>query len=373
MAQALSPEQVRRLRLRAQRLMSQPDDAALGVADIVRDVAGIQAQEMPAAALSIRVRGVGLAAADVEHALVDERSIVWTWAQRGTLHLLPAEDAGWLLSLLGPAFNRPSRRRLELGLDEETGARGIRAIRDLLARHGPLTRIELAAQLSPQGIPTAGQALPHLLHRAALEGVVCRGPNRGAQFTYVLLDDWIDRGRPIAREAALGELAYRYLAAYGPARPEDLAVWSGLPLRDARAGWERISGELLEVEIDGRAAWILKERAGWLDESSLSPPVVRLLPRFDTYLLGYRTRDLGIAPEHAKRILPGGGLIHPVVIADGRAVGTWRNVRTRDSLEVVVEPFLTLASDLVLGLEAEVEDLGHFLGLPADMRILAPS
>lgn len=61
MVQTLSPEQVRRLRLRAQRLTPLPDDAALGVADIVRDAAGIQAQEMRAVALSVRVRGVGLA------------------------------------------------------------------------------------------------------------------------------------------------------------------------------------------------------------------------------------------------------------------------------------------------------------------------
>ena len=203
MARALPPEQVRRLRLRAQRLGSPPDDVVPRVADIVRDAAGIQAQEMPAAALSVRARGAGLKAADIERALVDERSIVWTWGQRGTLHLLPAEDIGWLLPLLGPIFNRPSRRRLELGLDEEIGARGVRAIRDLLAGWGPLTRAELAGHLSARGIPTAGQAMAHLIHRATLEGVICRGPNCGSKPTYVLLDDWIGPGRAVPREAAL--------------------------------------------------------------------------------------------------------------------------------------------------------------------------
>jgi hypothetical protein len=289
------------------------------------------------------------------------------------LHLLPAEDIGWLLPLLGPIFNRPSRRRLELGLDEEIGARGVRAIWDLLAGRGPLTRAELAGHLSARGIPAAGQAMAHLIHRAALEGVICRGPNRGSKPTYVLLDDWIGRGRAVPREAALAELAYRYLAAYGPARPEDLVAWSGLPLRDTRTGWERIADQLLEVEIDGRAAWMLKERAGWLDEPPANSPVVRLLPRFDTYLLGYRTRDLAVAPEHASRILPGGGLIHSVIIADGRAVGTWKHAKKRDSLDVLVEPFDGLAPDLLPGFEEEVEDVGRFLGMPASMRVVAPT
>ncbi len=373
MAYALSPDQVRCLRLRAQRLGPRSTGSASRVADIVRDVGGIQAQEAPAAALSVRVRGAGLTAADVERALVDERSIVRTWAQRGTLHLLHAEDICWLLPLLGPVFNKPSQRRLELGLDEDTGARGVRAIRDLLASQGPQTRAELAEQLSVQGIPTAGQAIAHLVHWAALEGVICLGPNRGSKPTYVLLDDWIDRGRPMAREAALAELAYRYLAAYGPARLDDLVVWSGLPVRDARVGWERVSDQLLEVEIDGRAAWILKARAGWLDEPPASPPVVRLLPRFDTYLLGYRSRDLAVPPEHAKYIHPGGGLVHRTILANGRAVGTWQIVRKRESLEVVVEPFDALAADLLPGVEAEVEDVGHFFGLPSRMRIMAPS
>jgi hypothetical protein len=118
---------------------------------------------------------------------------------------------------------------------------------------------------------------------------------------------------------------------------------------------------------------MLKERAGWLDEPPVNSPVVRLLPRFDTYLLGYRTRDLPVAPEHVSRILPGGALIHSVIIAGGRAVGTWKNAKKRDSLDVVVEPFDVLVPDLLPGLEEEVDDVGRFLGMPASMRVVAPT
>src|SRR5579871_4124802 len=85
---ALSDEQVRWLRLRAQRLTSPP---ATAVAGIVRALCGLQAQDAPAAMLGVRVRSAGLLAANVERARIDERSVVRTWAMRGTLHLLATE------------------------------------------------------------------------------------------------------------------------------------------------------------------------------------------------------------------------------------------------------------------------------------------
>src|SRR5262245_13030692 len=119
---SLSDDAVRGLRLRAQQLTSRLPDAA----QVVKAACGIQAQEVLAAALSIRVRSVGLVAADIERARVQERSVVRTWGQRGTFHLLATEDLPWLLPLLGPIFIAASRRRrMELGLDEDTYTRCI--------------------------------------------------------------------------------------------------------------------------------------------------------------------------------------------------------------------------------------------------------
>jgi hypothetical protein len=92
---------------------------------------------------------------------------------------------------------------------------------------------------------------------------------------------------------------------------------------------------------------------------------VRLLGRFDDYLLGWRGRDLILDPRHARRIQAGGGWIHPAVVVDGRVVGTWRARRAGDRLEVSVEPFGRLPAGSRPGLEAEVADLGRFLGVEA--------
>ncbi len=369
MAVSLSNDHVRLIRLRAQRLALPPSDRITSVAHVVKELCGIQAQETPAAALAVRVRSVGLVAANVEHARVQERSVVRTWGPRGTLHLLAAEDLNWLLPLLGPVFIAAGRRRrAELGLDEDTCAKGLRIIRDVLAHQGPLTRGELVEQLATRGMRIEGQARPYFLQRAALEGIICLGPDRGAdrgaEPTYVLLSDWVGqehREHPLSEVAAHAELTRRYLKAYGPATPEDQATWSGMPMSKTRAAWQNIADQLIEVEIVGRPAWMLKTCAAWLDEPPAHAPIVRLLPRFDTYLLGYQNRDLAVPLQYAKRINAGGGILHPTLLVEGCAAGTWKSKSHKNHLDVIVEPFDHLAPKVHAGLEAEVADLARFL------------
>ncbi|HYN89214.1 MAG TPA: winged helix DNA-binding domain-containing protein, partial [Ardenticatenaceae bacterium] len=259
----------------------------------------MQAQDGIAADLAVRARSSGLTVGDLEAARIEERTVVRTWAMRGTLHLVATEDLDWLLPLLGPRFVAAGRRRrAELGLDEETSVRAVYALRDILANHGPLTRTELAAQLDTRGIHTEGQAAIHLIYRAALEGVVCLGPDRSSKSTYVLLEDWVQRGPGMPPDTAREMMARRYMEAYAPAGPEDLASWCGLAMSEVRTAWQAIAKALVEVEIRTRPAWIIKGRAEWLDGAPAHGPIVRLLPRFDTYLLGYRSRELAVASQY---------------------------------------------------------------------------
>ncbi|HEX9132537.1 MAG TPA: winged helix DNA-binding domain-containing protein [Ktedonobacteraceae bacterium] len=370
---ALTSDQVCFLRMHAQRLTPRPPGEVASVERVVKEMCGIQAQDAPAAALAVRARSAGLAAADVEQARVLERSVVRTWGPRGTLHLLASDDIGWLLPLIGPVFMAGDRRRREeLGLSEDVCARAIRLIRNVLADQGPMTRAELFEQLAMHGIHLEGQARPHLLFLPALEGMICLGPDRGAEPTYVLLDDWLGRerrGHPLPEDEAYAKLTLRYLGAYGPATLEDQAAWSGLPLSKTRAAWHHIADQLMEVEVAGSPAWMLKTRAAWLDELPTHAPIVRLLPRFDIYLLGYRNRDLAVPPQYAKRINAGGGIVHPTLLADGRVLGTWKSKRLKNHLDVLVEPFDQLAPAVYAGLEAEVADLARYLGVKATLGL----
>jgi hypothetical protein len=370
---ALSPAETRQLRLRAQRLLLMRDGAPSDAAELLRDLCGVQAQEPLAALLAVQVRSRSLLASQVGRLRVQERAIVRTWCMRGTLHLLAIEDLGWLLPLLGPEFVRKSRRRYaQLGLDEATCATAVRAIRIVLGDRGPMTRAELAGHLAELGIPAEGQAPYHLLRRAGLEGVICFGPDREGEPTYVALADWAPSDGSLAKEAALAELARRYLAAYGPARPEDLATWSGLSLRTARAGFESIQAELLELDLSGTPAWLPRTHKPWLDEPPPDGIVVRLLPGYDPYLLGYRGRDLTVPQQFAKRVHPGGGLLRPTLLVNGRAAGIWRLVKSRGDQVVEVEPFEGLGDEVMHPLENQVRKLGRFLEANTTLNISPP-
>jgi hypothetical protein len=363
-------DRLRLLRMRAQRLLGRrPRD----VGEVVRGVGGLQAQDTPASRLAVRVRGAGLDEAAVRRACNRDRSVVRTWVMRGTLHMVAAEDAGWLVGLLGPVFavgNR--RRRLQLGLDDRLCERALEVLPAVLAG-GSLSRAELVRGLAAKGvrIDPSGQAPAHLVGLAAMRGLICRGPDLGGdEASYVLLEDWVGAGRALEGDDALAELARRYLGGHGPAAPEDLAAWSGLALGRARRAFELAAGDLREVGLDGRRLWA--PAGATTTRPPASAPVVRLLGRFDDYLLGWRDRDLILDPAFARRIQAGGGWIHPAVVVDGRVVGTWRARRAGDRLDITVEPFGDgLPRGSGPGLEEEAGDIGRFLGATVRLAALA--
>jgi hypothetical protein len=367
----LSEDRVRRLRLRAQRLAGRrPGD----VAEVARAVGGLQAQDTPASRLAVRARSTGLDEAAVRRACDQERSVVRTWVMRGTLHLVAAEDAGWLVALLGPGFAAGNRRRrLQLGLDDARCERALAALPAVLAG-GPLSRAGLVAGLAAEGvqIEPKGQAPAHLVGYAAMRGLVCRGPDLdGDEPSYVLLEAWSGAGRALDGDDALAELARRYLGGHGPAAPEDLAAWSGLALGRARRAFELVAAELDEVELDGRPLWApARTLALATGAGRSSGPVVRLLGRFDDYLLGWRSRDLVLDPAFAGRVHAGGGWFHPALVVDGRVAGTWRARRAGNRLELTVEPFGgRLPRGARPALEAEAADVGRFLAAEPVLRV----
>ena len=365
MLQELPVARVLAERVRAQVLTGlRPADPV----EAVRRVGALQAQDPRALRLAIRARTTGVDAPAVQRALAEPGRLVVTWLMRGTLHAVPAGDVRWLLALLRPARSSGRTRRLALGLDDRVLDTALPIAVELLAA-GPLTRSELADRLRAAGVPLGpGQAPAHLLSVAAREGLVCRGPDRDGEPTYVRLSDWLagaEPVEPVERDDALARLARRYLTGHGPAGAADLAAWSGLPLRDARTGLGALAaaGEVEGVRIGGAPAY-------WLPgEPSPEDRTVRLVPAFDEYLLGYRGRALALDAAHAHRIQAGGGIVHPAVLLGGRIIGTWRQRRGDGGLIVAVEPFRRLPRGTRAALAAEAADIGRFLGVPARLEV----
>lgn len=299
-------------RLTAQGLSGPPMKAPEQVAE---RLLAVQGQDPRGARLAIRARTEGLTAADVDRALTEDRSLLIAWLNRGTLHLVRSEDYPWLHALTTPPLLTSSARRLQQeGVEPDAAERGVETIERALAEEGPLTRPQLRDRLDSAGVRTEGQALVHVLFLSTLRGVAVRGPMVGSEHAYALTRDWLGPQQPVDREAALAELARRYLVGHGPANDRDLARWAGLPLRDARAGLTAIASELAERD-DGLVD--LAKRAA---PEPLPPP--RLLGAFDPLLLGWTSREEVVGPH--KRLVTINGIFRPFALVKGRAVATWR-------------------------------------------------
>ena len=326
----MTADEVHAARLTAQGLATRPARSAEAVAD---RLLAIQGQDPRGARLAVRARSEGLVASDVDRAL-DQRRLIITWVNRGTLHLIRAEDYPLLHALTTPPLWTSCRTRLrQTGVDETAAERGVATVARALADEGPMTRAQLRERLDSADVPTAGQALVHVLFFASLQGICVRGPMRGREHAFVSTRDWLgpvmgagwtpERTSPQfvsdgvhpapSRDASLGELARRYLVGHGPATAADLARWAGISLGDARAGLKKIARRIVDL---GDGLVDLRKRE---DPAPLPPP--RLLGAFDPLLLGWESRER-VVGEH-KLLVTNNGLFRPFALVKGRAVATW--------------------------------------------------
>jgi hypothetical protein len=225
--------------------------------------------------------------------------------------------------------------------------RGVTTIEGALADEGPLTRLQLRERLDSAGVRTEGQALVHLLMLACLRGIAIRGPMAGKHHAYALTRDWLEPAEPVDRDAALVELARRYLIGHGPADDRDLAKWAGLPLRDVRAGLRAIRPKLVERE-DG-----LVQLASQPEAEDIPPP--KLFGPYDPVLHGWVSRD-SILGDH-RQLVTSNGLFRAFAMVDARAVATWRGSNGK----VAIEPLEPIPAKVTAALEADARDVTRFL------------
>ncbi len=318
--------------------------------DVVERLLAVQGQDPRGARLAVRARTTGLTATDVDQALTRERSLLITWLNRGTLHLIRSEDYWWLHPLTTrPQLQVGCRRILaRFGVSADAADRGVGLVERALAADGPLTRTQLAQRLHASGLPAEGGVAQHVLMLANLRGLAVRGPMMGAQHAYVHVRSWLGNPPPEPDPGrVLGWLARRYLAGHGPANDRDLAKWAGLPVTWARRGLTAIAAELRD-RPDG-----LAELAAAPVAAGVPPP--RLLGAYDPILLGWRSREPVLA-DH-QEIVTVNGLFRPFVLVAGRAAGLW----TYQGGEVAVDPFGPLSADTAAALAAEARDVQRFL------------
>jgi hypothetical protein len=331
--------------MRRQLLVRPAGDAV----EVARRLGGIHAQVASCSRLIAGVRSAE--SPDLDTALWDGRTLVRTWAVRGTLHLLPADELDlWV----GALTDRDARRRFPPSWEREHGvtAAQLHAITDAIGEvlgAEPLSRAELVDAVcrhlrDPSLTAPLSTGWGALLKPAAARGLLCSGPTRDGAVTFVGPAAWLGRHlAPVEPAAANGDVLRRFLAANGPATATDVARWWGEQPAPAKRWISDAADALAPVEVGGETGFVV--RAEDADELAATPdggadpadaPV--LLPGFDPWV---------IAPlSHRRRAIPQGrepevsrtaGWISPVLVVDGRIAGVWD-----DAAGITVRPFAPL-------------------------------
>ena len=366
MSDALTWEQVRAWRLARHRLDERAPRAEL--LPVVSRLCGVHAQLMSSAELTLWARVEELEPDAVARALWEERSLVKTWAMRGTLHLLPAAELGLWHAGLGTYshYLKPVWFR-SFGITREQLEALIAGVTEALAGR-ELTRDELAtAVVECTGAPELGEKLREswgaFLKPAAFRGRLCFAPGEGQKVRFTRPDTWLGRPiEPVDPELALQEIARRYLGAHGPATREDLARWWATTPAAAGTLLRSLGEEAVEVTVAGTPMWMLDAHAREARAAG-APEGVRLLPAFDQYVVA--------ATRHAEQLMPGPyrdrvyrpqGWLSAVLLVDGRMDGVWRHERKGRRVTIAFEPFVRVGREVRAAAEAEAERLAAFLG-----------
>ena len=315
-------ERIVRMRLLSQQLRA-PQFAR--PAEVVRWMGMVQAQEyrMMRWAVAMRTRRPSLAAFTKAY---NEGRIIRTHLFRTTWQLVACEDVRWMLPLCADRNRQAltgflanySRR-----LTERQFLHFNDVLADVLSSSATMGRNELVEHLASRGIEDDAHTLSIYMRRAEIDGVVCSGHIDPRQNTYALLDARVAPAPQLALDEAVALLAHRYFLSHAPATLGDFIWWTNLPASDCRRAVQDIASELAVVCLDGIDYYIhqnCRTRGGKAD--------VCLLPSYDEYLLGYKSRHLVLRDEYRHRAFTNNGIFRPVILAAGHVVGNWHPKET---------------------------------------------
>lgn len=327
--------------------------------EVVAWFGAVQGQDYAAGKWAIGNRLPGLTDEAIERAIAD-RAILRTWPMRGTLHFVAAADIHWILDL-----NRPRLQALfashfrKLELDETTFRKSQAVLTTVLEGGKHLTRPELKTALEQAGISARENRLGLLLARACYDRLICHGVRRGKEFTFTLLEEWVPAPKTVERDEALAEWTKRYFNSHGPATLADFSWWSGLTLTDAKIGMELVKAGFVSEVAEGQTYWM---------PSTVKPqkaePTAYLLPVYDEYLVAYKNRSApfdGLSPEQITAT--GNGIFNPVIVVDGRVVGTWKRTLKKNTVLIETHLFTSLSDVQNQALTDAKERYVRFLGM----------
>ena len=294
----------------------------LPVADAVRRIVAIQAQEPASPYLSLWARVAGFDPAEMDAAFADH-DIVKASLVRVTLHAVHVDDY--------PAFHRAmvstlrgsrlwDRRFVPSGLTIPDADALLPELLEFLRtpRSKPELEAELSRRIGPGG-PVAWWAFRTF---APLFHVPIGGPwSFGPRPAYVAAGGSLPEDE---RDASVRRLVRRYLEGFGPATIKDLAQFTLLRVSVVREAVRGLADEL--VTLEGPDGSELHDVPAGLIPPDDEPAPPRLLPMWDSVLLAYADRSRIIPPDVRRLVIRANGDTLPTILVDGQVAGVWRPV-----------------------------------------------
>ncbi|MEW5915092.1 MAG: winged helix DNA-binding domain-containing protein [Gemmatimonadota bacterium] len=348
-------------RLAMQHVSGAPMDSPSQVVELL---GAVQSQDYIGAkwSLGLRVRAATDQAID---AAFSQGTFLRTHVLRPTWHFVSPNDIRWMLQLTAPhvhALNAYYYRQTEV--DAAVFTRCMKLLTKALEAQ-ELTRKEVAAIFNRHGIETNTLRLAVIMMRAELDAIVCSGAMRGKQHTYALLARRAPNAKTIPRDEALGELARRFFTGHAPATLKHFVWWSGLSVKDAKAGLELVRTQLRGETIDDQVFW-----SGPTRHATRTSMKAYLVPEYDEALTG--ARDLGSLdlPSAPRRRKWSDSWYRPIIV-NGRRAGTWRRTIGK-SLLIETNLFTKLTHVQEKAVCAAAARYGRFLGLAASVAPHSP-
>jgi hypothetical protein len=372
-------DQVAALRLERQHLAAPAPRARM--LDVVRDHVAVQAQVMSSAELAIRARVAGLRRDDVREALWNDRTLVKTWAMRGTLHLVASDELPELVGGLGTRINylRPVwLRYFQVTAEEMLALQD--AIGEVLTDE-PMSRGDLARALAIRlgDEAFAGRVMGSwgtFLKPAAGRGFLCFGPGEGGKSTFVDPRAWLGRAMPEPSEEAVAAVIVRQLHAFPGSTKGELARWwgvqGGAPINRPLA---LLKDRLAPVSVEGTKALVLAEDLAEIQDARPATGI-RLLGGFDPYTLSLQKEAEPLLPMARRPLVSRtAGWISAVILDGGRVAGTWTHEVGTKRVAVTVSPWRRLSKAERTAVERETDAIGGFVApdAPVEVTIADPA
>lgn len=329
---------------------------SIPVTAVVERLVGMQAQLASAPFVGLWTRVNDFRRDDLAHT-VEDHTVVKATMMRATLHLVTAEDYGWLRATLQPALAGASESILEQrGVELDIPAI-LKLAREYLEQ--PRTFAEITAHFSALFPDTDIGSIRYTIrtHLPLVQvpvALAVGGWSYPGNPRFALADSWL--GKPIEDDANLRELVLRYLAAFGPARVTDMQTWSGLKLKGAL---DAIKPELVTYRDEQGVELFDLPNAPLPDADTPAPE--RFLPEFDNLLLSHSNRTRVVADAYRPKVYLPGLRVAATILVDGLVRGAWKVEKAKGAAALVIEPFEALTSANRAALEAEGEQLVRFI------------